>query len=148
MLLTSFLQCFFVLFFPLTFANPIENEVFLRDLHAAPHNQIQNIYPRAVTQLVPSSYTTSRSANTEIAPPPTTQSTESMSVAPTRSANTQQQFSSGTGSQAPFVTTDSRSANTQAAGPTTVSSGFAMPTGEVKMEVVFGAVVVAVAGAI
>lgn len=98
-----------------------------------------------VRQIAPSSYTTSREANTENAPPPITQSSSSVEAVTSRVSNNQIVPSAVT-SDAPIVTTDSRTANNQNVFPSTQSTGLAMPTGAVRIDAVLGGVAVGLAG--
>ncbi|KAF2816165.1 uncharacterized protein BDZ99DRAFT_514774 [Mytilinidion resinicola] len=100
---------------PLTLALP--NFLDLFRLHAVPG-------PRAVSQLVPTACTDSRSANTEIGCPTTIGSVNPSATTETttHTAHTQIEPSPGTGTIPALVTTDSRTANTQAVGPSTVPS--------------------------
>ena len=105
--------------------------------------------PRQDIPATPTAYTTSRSANTEFAPPGATGTSYLETQTTTHTANTQivvpTSVSSANGNG---VTTDSRSANTQAVGPSTVSSTagavMAVQTGAVRMDRLVGMGVVAV----
>ncbi|OCL12807.1 hypothetical protein AOQ84DRAFT_436750 [Glonium stellatum] len=79
---------------------------------------------RAVSALVPTAYTDSRSANTQFGAPTTVGSAADSTATgeTTRTANTVIEPSAGNGTMTPAPATESRSANTEIAGPSTAPS--------------------------
>ncbi|KAF2656966.1 hypothetical protein K491DRAFT_677604 [Lophiostoma macrostomum CBS 122681] len=127
----------------LSSANPADSRIPQPKAYAA-------ALPAAILnrrQDVPTSYTTSRSANTEFAPPGSTGTSYLETQTTTRTANTQIAPGTVTTPASPLVTTDSRTANTQAVGPSTGSTAGGMPavhTGAVRMDRLMGVGILAV----